>query len=84
MDKVIHSLPQQSAKRDNIVVECNHVSSHETSNKLHCSVLSNHKELQKNATHKELLLDTQIQVNETDNMNAATENPKLDSKNWKW
>ena len=42
-DEVIHSL---SAKRDNVVVECNNVSSHETSDKIHRSLLSNHKEVQ--------------------------------------
>ena len=41
-DEVIHSLVQQLAKCDN-VVECNDGSSHETSNKIHCSLLSNHE-----------------------------------------
>ena len=45
-DEVIHSLLQQVAKCDNVVVECNNVSSHETSDKIHCSLLSNHKEVQ--------------------------------------
>ena len=43
-DKVIHSLLQQLAKHDNIVFECNNVSSHEK-DKIHCSMLSNHKEV---------------------------------------
>ena len=78
-DEVIHSLLQQLAKRYNVVVECNNVSSHETSDKIHCSLLSNHKEVQQNATHEELL-DTSIIVNETDNVNAATENRNLTAK----
>ena len=45
-DEVIHSLLQQLAKRETVVVECNNVSSHETSDKIHCSLLSNHKEVQ--------------------------------------
>ena len=76
-DKVTNSLLQQLAKRDNIVVECNHVSCHETSDKMHCFVLSNHKDVEQNTTHEELLLDTAIIVNETENMNAATENRNL-------
>ena len=79
-DKVIHSLPQQLAKRDNADVECNNVSSHETSDKIHCSLLSNHKEVQQNTTHEELLLDTSIIVNETNNVDAATENHNLTAK----
>ena len=76
-DKVTNSLLQQLAKRDNIVVECNHVGCHETSDKMHCFVLSNHKDVEQNTTHEELLLDTAIIVNETENMNAATENRNL-------
>ena len=72
-DEVIHSLLQQVAKCDNVVVECNNVSSHETSDKIHCSLLSNYKEVQQNTTHQELVLDTSIIVNEADNINAATE-----------
>ena len=79
-DEVIHSFLQQWAKHDNIFIECNHVSSHETSDKMHFYVLSNHKELQRNTTHEELLLDTSIIVNETDNMNDATENRNLTAK----
>ena len=45
-DEVIHSLLQQLAKRDNVVVEYNTINSHETSDKIHCSLLSNHKEVQ--------------------------------------
>ena len=41
-DEVIHPLLQQLTKRHN-VVECNNVSSRETSDKIHCSLLSNHK-----------------------------------------
>ena len=67
LNSLINSLLQQLAKRDNIVVECNHVSSHETSDKMHCSVLSNHKEVKQNTTHE-------------DNMNAATENRNLTTK----
>ena len=79
-DKVTNSLLQQLAKRDNIVVECNHVSCHETSDKMHCSVLSNHKDVEQNTTHEELLLDTSIIVNETENMNVATEIRNLIAK----
>ena len=79
-DKVTNSLLQQLAKRDNIVVECNHVSCHETSDKMHCSVLSNHKGVEQNTTHEELLLDTSIIVNETENMNVATEIRNLIAK----
>ena len=42
-DEVIHSLLQQLAIHDNVVVECNNVSILETSDKIHCSQLSNHK-----------------------------------------
>ena len=73
-DEVIHSLLQQLAKRDNVVVECNNVSSHKASDKIHCFLLSNHKEVQQNTNHEEPLLDTSIIVDETDNVNAATEN----------
>ena len=45
-DEVIHSLLQQLVKRDNVVVEYNTINSHETSDKIHCSLLSNHKEVQ--------------------------------------
>ena len=79
-DEVFHSLLQQLAKRDYIVVECNRISSYETSNKMHCSVLSNHNEVQQNTTHEELLLDTSIIVNETDIMNAKTESCNLTAK----
>ena len=79
-DEVIHSLLQQLAKRENVVVECNNVSSHETSDKIHCSLLSNHNKVQQNTTHEELLLDTSIIVNETDNVNPATENRNLTAK----
>ena len=79
-DEVIHSLLQQVAKCDNVVVECNNVSSHETSDKIHCSLLSNHKEVQQNTTHDKLLLDRSIIINETDNINAATENSNLTAK----
>ena len=79
-DQVIHSLLQQLAKRDNVVVECNNASSHETSDKIHYSLLSNHKEVQENTTHEELLLDTSIIVNETEIVNAATENRNLTAK----
>ena len=78
-DEVIHSL-LQLAKRENVVVECNNVSSHEISDKIHCSLLSNYKEVQQNTTHEELLLDTSIIVNETDNVNAARENRNLIAK----
>ena len=78
-DEVIHSL-LQLAKRENVVVECNNVSSHEISHKIHCSLLSNYKEVQQNTTHEELLLDTSIIVNETDNVNAARENRNLIAK----
>ena len=47
---------------------------------MHCSVLFNHKEVQQNTTHKELLLGTSIIVNETDIMNAKTESCNLTSK----
>ena len=53
-DKVIHSLIQQLAKRDNVLVECNNVNSHETLDKTHCSLLSNHIEVQQNTTHDKL------------------------------
>ena len=79
-DKIIYSLLQQSAKRDNIVVECNHVSIHENSDKMHWSLLSNHKEVQKNTIHEELVLDTSIIVDETINMNAETQNYNLKAK----
>ena len=79
-DEEIHSLLQQLAKRENVVVECNNVSSHETSDKINCSLLSNHKEVQQNTTREELLLDTSIIVSEADNVNAATENRNLTAK----
>ena len=75
-----HSLLQKLAKHENKVVECNHVSSHETSDQMHYFVLSDHKELQQNATHEELLLHTLITINETVNMTAATENRNLTVK----
>ena len=78
-DEVIHSLLQQLAKRDNVVIESHNVSNHET-DKIHCSLLSNHKEVQQNTTHGELLLDTSIIVNETDNVNATTGNRNLTVK----
>ena len=53
---------------------------HETSDKIHCSLLPNHKEVQQNTTHEELLLDTSIIANETDNVNAATGNRNLTAK----
>ena len=75
--EVIRFLPQQLAKRYNIVVRCNHVSSHEIPDKTHCSVLSNHQEVQNN-THEELLLDASVIVNDTDSvMIGATENRNL-------
>ena len=77
--EVIHSLLQQLVKHDNVVAECNSVSSHET-DKIHFSQLSNHKEVQQNTTHEELLLDTPIIFIETDNINAATENRNLTAK----
>ena len=43
-------------------------------------MLSNHKEVQKNTIHEELLLDTSIIVDETINMNAATQNYNLKAK----
>ena len=55
-DEVIHSLLQQLAKRDKFVDDCDHASSHETSDKIHCSALCNYKEVQQNTTHEELLL----------------------------
>ena len=79
-DEVIHSLLQQLAKRDNVFVECSNVSSHETSDKIHCSLLSNHEEVQQNTTHEELLFGTSNAVNETDNVNTATENRNLTAK----
>ena len=78
--EVIHSLLQQLAQSENVDVECNNVSSQETSDKIHCSLLSNHKEVQQNTTHEELLLDTSIIVNVADNVNAATENRNLTAK----
>ena len=68
-DEIIHSFTIQLGKRDN-VVECNNVNGHETSDKIHCCLLSNHKEVQQNTTHEELLLDTSIIVNETNNINV--------------
>ena len=50
-NQVIQPLLQQLAKRDNVDVECNNVSSNETSDKIHCSLLPNHKEVQQNTTH---------------------------------
>ena len=47
---------------------------------IHCSLLSNHKEVQQNTTHEKNLLDTSSIVNETDNVNAATENRNLNAK----
>ena len=47
---------------------------------MHCSMLSNHQEIQQSTTHEELLLDTTIIVNKTDNMNAATENRNVTAK----
>ena len=79
-DEVIHSLLQQLAKLENVVVECNNVSSHETSDKIQCSLLSNHKEVKQNTTHEELLLDTSNIVNETDNINTTTEDRNLTAK----
>ena len=59
---------------------CNNVSSHETSDKIDCSLLSNHKEVQQNTTHEELLLDTSIIFNDKDNVKAVTENCNLTAK----
>ena len=75
-----HSLLQKLAKRENIVVEWNHVSSHKTSDKMHCSVLSDRKEVQQNATHEELLWYTSVTINKIVNMTAATENRNLTAK----
>ena len=47
---------------------------------MHYSLLSNHKEIQQNTTHGEILLGTSTIVNETNNMNAATENSNLNAK----
>ena len=47
---------------------------------MHFSVLCNHKEGQQNTTHEELLLDTSVIVNDTHNMNDATENRNLTAK----
>ena len=38
------------------------------------------KEVQQNTTHEELLVDTSIIANETDNVSAATENRNLTAK----
>ena len=51
-----------------------------TSDKMHRSMLSNKQEVQQNTTHGELLLDSSIIVNETNNINAATENRNLTTK----
>ena len=59
-DEVIYSLLQQLAKRDNNIVKCNHVSHHETLDKMHCSVISNRYEVQQNTIHEELLLNTSM------------------------
>ena len=40
---------------------------------MHCSVLSNQKEVQQNNTHEEIVLGISIIVNETDNLNDVTE-----------
>ena len=79
-DDGIHSLLQQLAKLNNIFAESNHLRSHQTSDKMHCSLLSKHQEVQQNSTREELLLDKSIIVNETDNMNTATENRNLTAK----
>ena len=79
-DEVIHSLPQQLVKRDNVVVECNNVSIHEISYKIHCTLLSNHKDVQENTTYEEPLLDTSIIFNETGSINVVTENRNLTAK----
>ena len=79
-EQLNHSLLQKLVKRENILVECNHVSSHETSDKMHYSVVSECKEVQQNATHEELLLHALIIINETVNLTAATENRNLNVK----
>ena len=76
----IHSLLQQLAKLNNIFAETNHARSHERSDKMHCSALSKHQEVQQNSTHEELLLGKSIIVNEANNMNTATENRNLTAK----
>ena len=75
-DEVIHSLLQQLAKRNKFVVDCNHVSSHETLDKTHCSALCNHKQVQQNTTHEELLIG---QWNR--NLTADTVNGKKHQRN---
>ena len=47
---------------------------------MHCFVLSNYQKVQQNITNEEVLLDTSIIVNETNNMNAAAENRNLTTK----
>ena len=47
---------------------------------MHCSVLSDRKEVQQNATHEELLCYTSITINKIVNMTAATENRNLTAK----
>ena len=66
------SILQQLVKRDNIVVECNHVSCCEISDKMHCSLLSSHKEVQQNTTHEEVLLDTWFIIAATENYHNLT------------
>ena len=47
---------------------------------MYCFVISNHQKVQQNITYKELLLDKSITVNETNNVNAVTENRNLTAK----
>ena len=47
---------------------------------MHCSVLSDRKEVQKNATHEELLWYIAVTINKIINMTAATENCNLTAK----
>ena len=47
---------------------------------MHCSVLSDRKEVQQNATHEELLCYTSITINNIVNMTPATENRNLTAK----
>ena len=47
---------------------------------MHCSVLSDRKEVKKNATHEELLWYTAVTINKIINMTAATKNCNLTAK----
>ena len=75
----MNSLLQQLSNRDNIVIQCNHSVNRETPGTIWSSVPDIHWEqnnthVQHNTTHAEIILDTLITENKTDDSNITIEN----------